>query len=872
MDLISNLHNDLQRGALQLVAAHRDTLFAEAKRLGCNDADADDLVMRTLDRALRKIDDCSGEANLAAWMKAILRNLHLNDLRSPVRRGTTPVDPLTMAEQSEADWRADEQLLRNSDSEALKAAIERLDPAYKQAVVMHYFGELPVKSIALALKLPMGTVLWRLSVARKILAKDLSEKMGRKPVAIAVILLAAGLLFGAGTAVVNGWFSDDVPDMTESTMSFDASFRPAPILSEISDILREEQNKKTISIPKEETQMKTSTRNVFAAVLTTAMTSTALCTAAVKEPSAGTVFDDSRFWFYGGTDIDSSGVFKTGDFTDVFHAGNPTHELNQQPIIGCTTPGDAFTATTTLKEIVLPMTGEAKTLRVVNLPQAAKPNAGATDYQMWPNSCSFETAGAYLCVTDSYTFVWRLKRHGLSHGKTKTFILDGMAYGANKGFDLVLDADGVLCSQTRYRGNPQGTPWRNWGDNAKLPDEEWVDLAVVMKGTKPTLDGAVATLYMKTASGEFTRYDSVGDVWGNLSLATRAQNDRSLEIFHNIRNDAARWLSNSAGWGYECGLPVEFQQFAIWDRSLTEAEVREAFGQPNGHAQGTGRFDGSADDLGGGKVTAYTVGDAGDWSGAPSVIAANSQIAYTFTLAKDDPSYAFVVGTAAGAPTGDFTVFVNGAEVATKRIAGGGCAVFVAKPKYYLAGENVITLRRNDSGADIALDAVRVVSTWSLGVRNNSWNEFGDMGQVGGSCDVRTVTDLKKVRNGIRYSTTWPQMQNSTYTVPFDKQVVENCKVTYTVPMTAWGNLADYPGTIRLYVNGVEKLSVCSTDIAGAWTEIKATFEPGELKAGANDFKWNITGTATDNSPTIGFDCHVFEIEPEKRGLFIVVQ
>ena len=62
------------------------------------------------------------------------------------------------------------------------------------------------------------------------------------------------------------------------------------------------------------------------------------------------------------------------------------------------------------------------------------------------------------------------------------------------------------------------------------------------------------------------------------------------------------------------------------------------------------------------------------------------------------------------------------------------------------------------------------------------------------------------------------------------------------------------------------------TDIAGAWTEIKATFEPGELKAGANDFKWNITGTATDNSPTIGFDCHVFEIEPEKRGLFIVVQ
>ena len=278
MDLISNLHNDLQRGALQLVAAHRDTLFAEAKRLGCNDADADDLVMRTLDRALRKIDDCSGEANLVAWMKAILRNLHLNDLRNPVSRGTMPVDPLSMEEQSEADWRADEQLLRNSDSEALKAAIDRLDSAYKQAVVMHYFGELPVKSIALALKLPMGTVLWRLSVARKILAKDLSEKMGRKPVAIVVVLLAAGLLFGAGTAVVNGWFSGDAPDMKESKSAFNEFHGPAPILSDISEILREEQHKQTISIQSEENEMKTSTRNMFAAVVTTAMTSTALST------------------------------------------------------------------------------------------------------------------------------------------------------------------------------------------------------------------------------------------------------------------------------------------------------------------------------------------------------------------------------------------------------------------------------------------------------------------------------------------------------------------------------------------------------------------------------------------------------------------
>ena len=630
-------------------------------------------------------------------------------------------------------------------------------------------------------------------------------------------------------------------------------------------------------------KMKTSTRNVFAAVLTTAMTSMSLCVAAVKEPSGGTVFDDSCFWFYGGTDIDSSGVFKTGDFTDVFHVGNPTHALNQQLVYGNTAAGNVQAATTALEEIKLPMTGETKSLRVITFPQVGVPKENQTDMNYLPNSVYIGTAAARLCETDRWTVVWRLMRTGVSgaaDGST-TLANMGYSYGDNKGIAFVVDKDGKLSTNTRHRGNS----WNPFSSDVVLPKGEWIDLAFVMKGngwnaSKGAFDGAASSVYYKTANGEFTELNSKENFWGDMSIKpypdpTSTANRNLMTMFSPIRFEGATgWLSEHSGWGLEKGMPVKFQQIAIWNRDLTAAEVREAFGQTYGHVQGTGRFDGSADDLGGGKVTAYTVGDAGDWSGAPSVIAAKSQIAYTFTLAKDDPSYAFIVGTAADAPIGDFTVFVNGAEVATKRIAGGGCAVFVAKPKYYLAGENVITLRRNDSGADIALDAVRVVSTWSLGVRNNSWNEFGSMNDVGGSCDVRTVTDLKKVRNGIRYYPQYSQMQNSTYTVPFDKRVVEKCKVTYTVPMHAWGNLVDHPGTIRLYVNGVEKLSVCSTDFAdaGVWKEIKATFEPGELKAGANNFRWNITGTSTDNSPTIGFDCHIFEIEPEKQGLFLVVK
>ena len=209
MDLIGNIHNDLQKGALQLVAEHRAALLTEARRLGCNETDADDLVSRTLDKALRKIDSFSGEGSVSGWMKAILHNLRLNDQRRPVDRMTTPIDPQNMEAESAADWRTDEEILKNSDSEALKEAIDRLDPAYKQAVVMHYFGELPVKSIALALNLPMGTVLWRLRIARKMLAKDLAAKFGKKNVVVLAVLLALGTLWAAWQMGFGTWLKDD---------------------------------------------------------------------------------------------------------------------------------------------------------------------------------------------------------------------------------------------------------------------------------------------------------------------------------------------------------------------------------------------------------------------------------------------------------------------------------------------------------------------------------------------------------------------------------------------------------------------------------------------------------------------------------------
>lgn len=197
MDVVDRLHDDLDKGALQLMAEHRTLLLAEAKRLCGNLTDAEELVIRTLDKAIRRIDSFSGEGDITGWMKSIMTNLHIDDQRRHMIRGTFPADAETIEACAGADNGTDEEIIRNSDRDALKVAIDRLDPAYKKVVILHYFRDYPLKQIAAILNVPIGTVSWRLSVARQMLAEKLGAEFGRKGVAACLTASVLCLMLGA---------------------------------------------------------------------------------------------------------------------------------------------------------------------------------------------------------------------------------------------------------------------------------------------------------------------------------------------------------------------------------------------------------------------------------------------------------------------------------------------------------------------------------------------------------------------------------------------------------------------------------------------------------------------------------------------------
>ncbi len=199
MNIVEEIRSDPERGAKRLDAEFRVGLTTLALRF-CHDAsDAEDLVNRTFAEACRSIDRYAEQSAFFAWISKIMTNIHANDVRRKSRQNEVLDGE---RHESEPDPDAEAAIYRDVDASILRDAIDRLPPDERNAVVMHYFLDIPVREAARILSVPSGTFAWRLHNARMILAAKLGAFV-KKPGAKAILLsLAAALLLAATAAVV----------------------------------------------------------------------------------------------------------------------------------------------------------------------------------------------------------------------------------------------------------------------------------------------------------------------------------------------------------------------------------------------------------------------------------------------------------------------------------------------------------------------------------------------------------------------------------------------------------------------------------------------------------------------------------------------
>lgn len=121
---------------------------------------ADDLVQDTLGRAWTHIASWRSDGNMRAWLFSIMHNVHVDQLRkSRLAVEEVPDDAFDVPTRA---TQADGLGLRDID-----AALARLPEAQRQVLLLIALEALSYQEVARVLRIPLGTVMSRLSRGRE---------------------------------------------------------------------------------------------------------------------------------------------------------------------------------------------------------------------------------------------------------------------------------------------------------------------------------------------------------------------------------------------------------------------------------------------------------------------------------------------------------------------------------------------------------------------------------------------------------------------------------------------------------------------------------------------------------------------------------
>ena len=157
-----------------VVLPHLDAAYTLARYLMRNEDDAQDVAQESLLRALKYFDGFKGD-DARAWVLAIVRNTchtwHRSRSSDPI---TVEFDDELHSEGAGAEH-PEAALLRAADRAAVRRAVEALPLEFREVIILRELQGLSYKEIGEIVEIPVGTVMSRLSRARRRLERALSS-------------------------------------------------------------------------------------------------------------------------------------------------------------------------------------------------------------------------------------------------------------------------------------------------------------------------------------------------------------------------------------------------------------------------------------------------------------------------------------------------------------------------------------------------------------------------------------------------------------------------------------------------------------------------------------------------------------------------
>ncbi len=163
----------------ELVDRHRSAVYRAARAALSSPADAEDAAQEAFLTAYRRLNGFRGDASFKTWLLTIAWHQAINQRRVLtrwLRRIAPQPEEYDEANTASADRSPEDQVVDAELRRGIAAEIQALSPKLRDALLLAQAGDYTYDELGAMLKVPVGTIKWRVSEARRIVKQRLRAR------------------------------------------------------------------------------------------------------------------------------------------------------------------------------------------------------------------------------------------------------------------------------------------------------------------------------------------------------------------------------------------------------------------------------------------------------------------------------------------------------------------------------------------------------------------------------------------------------------------------------------------------------------------------------------------------------------------------
>ena len=600
----------------------------------------------------------------------------------------------------------------------------------------------------------------------------------------------------------------------------------------------------------------------------------------------GDVYDDAIFWFWGGTNVTANGrTAVKGDLFDSIHANDPSHKNHTATFFGY-----EDCRVLRYEDVQFPCNrDDRKSVPVLHLPLGMKvSNGGATTNLFMAGASAHFLYGQ---ISNEYTVVMRLRREAGYATNTSAWVTrfgyNGATGGILFGFmhdrnnnDLVYPS--MYCASTNTSTGATGLQEYWFRSLPMPPTNKWFDISLAVSGS---------VVRVGLARPAYETINGSGQKVVNFQTATATMIPDPYQLAHPVSSEgswrffmqaSASSANTPANTSRKDSFVGSVQQVAVWNRTLTDDEVHEAWGWPHEKVFKVGLENGASNEFGSNAAPAVQTIDAYGPLGEKSPnIPPGGTWTVTFFGATNEVGLAqlLTLTATAGSAVGTISASVNGTSVGSQTVQPGRTATWYVPGTAFKKGpNNTLTLTRTGGSGNVVVDSLSIGGSWQIGISGSDWSDMSSEGYVPRAPVTSTFDISRKHWAQAANSGSWTS--NRTFRVWLPEHVAANYPMEFDLRSAYYFNGSSPTNYfMEVFVNGQVRNAIRDdtgvvsnrVSITPSHKLYRMSFEPGELRAGWNEFFMH--GHARPTGGYFMFDFYRFQITGNrKNGTLLIVR